>query len=131
MLINRKPRLIFMSEYHGIIVKESLKDESVLNKMKILGQKKGTEWTLLRVGVSENKIDEVIGSVQKSLATEPLRYYSHFYRDGKLIVVFPKKIFTLTPKRETWRPAIDYGKSIGIPEKELDFKPCRFEEETY
>jgi hypothetical protein len=29
-----------MGEYHGIIVKESLKDESVLNKMKILGQKK-------------------------------------------------------------------------------------------
>jgi hypothetical protein len=120
-----------MSEYHGIIVKESLKDESVLNKMKILGQKKGTKWTLLRVGVNENKIDEVVELVQKNLISEPMRYYSHFYRDGKLIVVFPKKIFHLTPKKETWRPAIDYGKSTGIPEKELDFKPCRFEEETY
>ena len=30
-----------MSEYHGIIIKESLKDQSILNKTKILGQKKG------------------------------------------------------------------------------------------
>jgi len=120
-----------MSEYHGIIVKESLKDQLVLNKIKILGRKKSAKWTLLRVSFNEDKIDEVVGLVQKSLITEPVRYYSHFYREGKLIVVFPEKIFTLTPKRETWRPAVDYGKSIGIPEKELDFKPCRFEEETY
>ena len=120
-----------MSEYHGIIIKESLKDQSVLDRTKILGQKKGIKWTLLRVGVNENKIDEVLGLVQKSLVTEPARYYAHFYREGKLIVVFPKKIFHLTPKRETWRPAVDYGKSVGVPEKELDFKPCRFEEETF
>jgi hypothetical protein len=120
-----------MSEYHGIIIKEGLKDLLVLNKMKILGQKRGIKWTLLRVGVNENKIDEVVGLVQKSLITEPTCYYSHFYREGKLIVVFPNEIFYLTPKRETWQPAIDYGKSVGVPEKELDFKPCRFEEETF
>lgn len=120
-----------MSEYHGIVIKESLKDQSVLNKTKILGRKKSVKWTLLRVSVNENKINEVVGLVQKSLVTEPARYYAHFYREGKLVVVFPKKIFFLTPKMETWRPAVDYGKSLGIPEKELDFKPCRFEEETF
>lgn len=119
-----------MSEYHGIIITEGLKGQSVLNKMKILGQKKGREWTLLRVGVSENKIDEVVGLVQKSLVTEPT-FYAHFYREEKLIVVFPKKVFYLTPNKETWKSAIDYGKSVGVPEKELDFKPCRFEEETF
>jgi hypothetical protein len=120
-----------MSEYHGIIIKEGLKDQLVLGNMKILGKKKGIKWTLLRVGLNENKIDEVVGLVQKSLVTEPARYYAHFYREGKLIVVFPKKIFYLTPEKETWRPAIDYGKSVGVPEDELDFKPCRFEEETF
>lgn len=119
-----------MSEYHGIIIKEGLKDQSVLNKMEILGQKKAREWTLLRVGVNENKIDEVVRLVQKSLVTEPT-YYAHFYQEEKLIVVFPKKIFYLTPNKETWKSATDYGKSLGVPEKELDFKPCRFEEETY
>jgi len=119
-----------MSEYHGIIVKEGLKDQSVLNKMKILGQKKGREWTLLRVSVHEDKLEEAIGLVQKSLITEPA-FYAHFYRQGKMIVVFPKKTFNLTPKKDTWKPAIDYGKSVGITEKELDFKPSRFEEETF
>jgi hypothetical protein len=120
-----------MSEYHGIIVKESLKDQLALNKMRILGQKKSTKWTLLRVSVNENEIDEIVGLFQKSLITESMRYYGHFYREGKLIVVFPKKIFYLTPERDTWRPATDYGKSIGIPERELDFKPCKFEQETF
>ena len=119
-----------MSEYHGIIIKEGLKDQSVLNLMKILGQKKGGELTLLRVGINENRIGEVVGSVQKNLVTEPT-FYAHFYLGGELIVVFPRKIFYLTPKKETWKSAIDYGKSVGVPEKELDFKPCRFEEETY
>jgi hypothetical protein len=119
-----------MSEYHGIIIKEGLKDQSVLNTMKILGQKKGRQWTLLRVSVNENKIDEVVGLVQKSLVTEPT-FYAHLYRERRLIVIFPKKIFYLTPKKETWKSAIDYGKSVGVTEKELDFKPCRFEEETF
>jgi hypothetical protein len=119
-----------MSEYHGIIVKEGLKNQSILNKLKILGKKKAGEWTLLRVGVGENRINEVIKLVQKNLVTEPA-YYAHFYRNQELIVVFPRKIFILTPNKEAWKPAVDYGKSLGIPEEELDFKPCRFEEETY
>ena len=107
-----------------------MKDQSVVTKMKILGQKKAGKWTLLRVCVDENKINEAIATVQKNLVTEPT-YYAHFYREGRLILVFPKKIFHATPEKETWKPAVDYGKSVGITGKELDFKPCRFEEETY
>jgi len=101
--------------------------------MKILGQKKSEKWTLLKVGVNENKIDKAVGLVQKNLLTEPTRtpYYAHFYRDEKLIVVFPEKIFHITPKKEAWLFAIEYGKSVGVPEEELDFEPCRFEQETY
>ena len=119
-----------MSEYHGIIIKESLKDQSILNEVKILGKKRAGQWTLLRVGVNEDIINKIIRLVQKCLVREPA-YYAHFYRREKLIVVFSGKIFYLTPNKETWKPAIDYGESLGIPEEELDFKPCRFEEETY
>jgi hypothetical protein len=119
-----------MSEYHGIIIKEGLRDQSILNKVKILGKKKAGECTLLRVGVGKNEINQIVKLVQKHLVTQPA-YYAHFYRNQELIVVFPRKIFILTPNKETWKPAVDYGKSVGIPEEELDFKPCRFEEETY
>jgi len=119
-----------MSEYHGIIIKEGLKDPSILNKVKVLGKRRAGEWTLLRVGVEEGEINEIVRLIQRHLVTEPT-YYAHFYREEELIVVFPRKIFYLTPKKESWKPAVDYGKSVGIPEEELDFKPCRFEEETY
>lgn len=119
-----------MSEYHGIVIEEGLKDPSILNKVKILGKKGVGEWTLLRVGVEESEINKVIRLIQKYLVTEPA-YYAHFYRKEELVAVFPRKIFYLTPSKETWKPAVDYGKSVGIPEEELDFKPCRFEEEIY
>jgi phosphoribosylformylglycinamidine (FGAM) synthase PurS component len=83
---------MLMSEYHGIIIKEGLKDHSILGQMKILGMKRTGEWTLLRVEVSENKIDEVVKIVRRNLLTNPV-YYAHFYRDEELIVVFPKKSF--------------------------------------
>lgn len=128
-VLNLGIHLRCMDGYHGIIIREGLKDPSILNKVKILGRKRTGDWTLLRVGVDRDEIDEVIRTVQKCLATKPA-YYAHFYRNEELIVVFPTKIFHLTLDKKTWKTAIDYGKSLGIPEEELDFKPCRFEEET-
>jgi hypothetical protein len=93
-----------MSEYHGIIVKEGLRDQSILSKMEILGMKRAGDWTLLRVGVRENRIDEVVGLVQMCLVSQPA-YYAHFYRREELIVVFPEKIFYLSPDGHTWKPA--------------------------
>lgn len=119
-----------MSEYHGIIIREGLRDRSILGQMKILGMKRTEEWTLLRVGVNKDKVNEIIKIVQKNLLTNPV-YYAHFYRNKELIVVFPRRIFHLTTNKETWKPAIEYGKCVGVPEDELDFKPCRSEEETY
>jgi hypothetical protein len=58
-----------MDEYHGIIVKEGLKDPSILSKMEILGEKRAGKWVPLRVGVGECKIGEVIGLLQKCLET--------------------------------------------------------------
>jgi len=119
-----------MSSYHGIIIKEGLKDPSMLNEMKILGRKSTTIGTLLRVEVEEDRIHATVKLVQMNLLKEPV-YYAHFYRDQELIVIFPEKVFHLTPDKETWKAAIEYGKSVGVPVEELDFKPCRFEDETY
>lgn len=121
-----------MNEYHGIIVEEGLKDKSILNKMSKLGKRidDDADFILIRVEVGEEKIEEIIKLVQKNLVTTPV-YYAHFYRDEELIVIFPEKIFRITPNNETWRETIEYGKSVGVPEKQLDFRPCRFENETY
>jgi hypothetical protein len=120
------------SEYHGIIIKESLKDQFILRTMKILGKKASGPWTFLRIGAEGGKIDEVLKLVKENLLTEnSVPYYAHFYRDKELIVVFPEKIFYVKPDRESWGPVVSYEVSRGIPQDEMDMKPCRLEDETY
>ncbi len=103
-----------------------------MGKMEILGIKRTGNWTLLRVGIGETRLRRLLGVVQRNLLTErSVPYYAHFYREGELIVVFPERTFHLKPDKSTWEPVVSYGRSMGIPEDELTFKPCKFEDETY
>ena len=119
-------------DYHGILVQEGLREPSVLSAITILGRKTGTEWHLLRVGVGAEHLTSTMEQVQKSLKVEGgVPFYAHFYRPGELIVVFPDRVFHVTPDPDSWAPIIAHGKAHGIPPKQLDFAPCRFEDETY
>jgi hypothetical protein len=114
------------SEYHGIIVKEGVRDISIFQNIRVLSRQTGKDWTLMKVGVSPKGINKIISSAQTNLVIENgIPYYAHFYRDNELIVVFPSKVFRITPDRATW------GESLGIARKELDFRPCWVEDETY
>jgi len=116
--------------YRGILIREGLKNPSVLERLRVLGMKQAGEWLLVKVEVSEEEIKEVVKLVQNNLKRNPA-FYAHFYRYNELIVVFPERVFRMTPDKATWGLAIAYGQSVGIPLKELDFKPCRIEDETY
>ena len=119
-------------EYHGIVVEESLQDKGALKGLRILGRRKGRDWTLLRVGVERVALKPVVERIRRNLRVESgVPFYAHFYRPGELIVIFPDREFHLSPDRKTWDPAITYGKSVGIPPEQLDFAPCCFEDETY
>lgn len=48
-----------------------------------------------------------------------------------MIVVFPKRIFRISPDKTSRDDVISYGESVGIPRNELDFSPCRIRDETY
>jgi hypothetical protein len=118
--------------YHGIIVEESLRDRSVLDSVAILGRKRGRDWNLLRVAVERSELSATIGLVQRNLKlVDGVPFYAHFYRPGELIVMFPDRVFRVTPEKDTWGPPVTYARSVGIPETQLDFFPCRFEDETY
>ena len=119
-------------DFHGIIVKESLENKSLLDEVEILGTQKGRDWELIRVGLNNSKREEFIKSVRRNLKSEGgVPFYAHFYSKDKLIIVFPGKMFEVTPNRNTWKAVIDYGLSQGIPIEQLDFFPCRFQDETY
>lgn len=46
----------------------------------------------------------------------------HFWQDRDVIVVFRDKMFEVNfDDKETWKDAVAYGLSVGVPEEQLDF----------
>ena len=66
--------------------------------------------------------EEQIKSLGKYFNDGP--WYMHFWipRQDSAIVVFKDKIFEINlSDKFTWGKAVSYGKSINIPEEQLDF----------
>ncbi len=104
--------------YKGVIIENSLKDKRVLDKIKIEHTHQSGDRIIHDVSVNEAQISEIA----TYLVDGP--WYIHFWEPGKdtVRVVFKDKVFTIQHKDETtWADAIAYGKSIGIPEDQLDF----------
>ncbi len=104
--------------YKGTIVENSLVDKNVLNKVEIIKTWKDEDWVLHDVLVKEAQLEEL----GKSLSDGP--WYMNFWiPDGDdMKVVYKNKIFDLKMSdKSTWVEAMEYGRSIGIPEEQLDF----------
>ena len=120
------------ARYHGIFVQEGLSDPAILRDLMVVGRKQGANWTLLRVEVGGEDFWSLVAKIQSSLKVDGgIPYYAHFYRPGELVVIFPKRVFRIAPETRTWGPAVEYGRSKGIPPAELDFAPCRYEDESF
>jgi len=114
--------------WHGILIDEAF-PEGFLSSLKVIGKKKSDDWILLKIEVPDSSVEKSVQEIQKHMKDE---FYSHLYsKDGKLIVIFKKKAIRIESDKSTWEEAVEYGKSIDIPEEQLDFYPCRFEDETY
>lgn len=104
--------------YKGTIVENSLADKSILSKVQIIKTWQDEDWVLHDVMAEENQLEEL----GKSLSDGP--WYMNFWitNDDYMKVIYKNKIFDLKiSDKSTWSEAIKYGKSIGIPEEQLDF----------
>lgn len=102
----------------GTIIENSLKVKSILSKVKIQDTHHSGNWILHDVLVEESLISEL----SKSLADGP--WYIHLWEQGKddVKVIFKNKIFDIKfSDKSTWTDTVAYGKSIGIPDEQLDF----------
>lgn len=118
--------------YHGIVIPEGFNDPSLVDSFKLFAKKRSNNngWALCGISVHESEVNEVIHSIQNQLrADEP--WYAHLYNDEELIVIFKQKIFRVTPHQSSWKPVIEYGRTIGIPDEQLDFWPNRFQDEIH
>lgn len=104
--------------YKGTIVENSLIDKKILEKVKIEKSYQSGDWALDDVLVDESQILELA----KSLADGP--WYIHLWQPGKdeVKVIFKNRVFDIKfSDKSTWAEAVAYGKSIGIPDEQLDF----------
>lgn len=113
--------LLDMKEYKGIIVEESLGDNRVLNKLDIVkfeitGEENASDrWHLCTVNVSENEII-FLSKIIKN------KWYMHFWKGRKVKAIFKNKVFDFDfDDKASWKEAVDYGLSLGIPKEQLDF----------
>jgi hypothetical protein len=122
-----------MLTWHGIIVDKSLNDEGMIDDFKILGQKVADDdpkdiWTLYKVEVKAHFIEDMIKRLQKNMKEG---WYAHFYKNKDMIVIFNDKIFRVTPDPESWKQILLYAKNKHLPKEQLDFFPCKEEDETF
>lgn len=104
--------------FKGTIIENSLNDSSILQSLKIEKTWQDGSWTLHNVLVDE----ETALKIGSHLADGP--WYIHFWKTGddNVLVVFKDKNFWIKySDNSTWSEAVAYGKSIGIPEEQLDF----------
>lgn len=115
--------------YHAIVIEESLKDKSILDKYSILRTKVSERWHLHVIEVENPSV--FIEDIQNEMVTS-LPYYFHLYDDkNDLKVAFKEKSFDLDSKdKTTWIEAQKYGgNKLHIPFDELDFSPNNFSSE--
>ena len=108
--------------YYGVIVEEALDDNSLINniiidKVHITDhESRQDRWHMYQVKVSLDKINELAEHVIDD-------WYIHFWNGSNIIALFGwnKQFHFNYDKKETWNEVMEYGRSIGIPDEQLDF----------
>ena len=114
--------------WHGILVDVAF-DKAFLDGLKAIGRKEDDDWVIMKIELPDQGIGKAAKRIQDNMKDG---FYSHLYaEDGRLIIIFKNRMFDAEADRSTWKRAIEYGKSVGIPAEQLDFYPCKFEDETY
>jgi len=124
---------IFMN-FKGIIIKEGLKDLSVLDEVKIIETEVESvtdehktpwlnQWTMHTVEVPAEQIDSFAEKMSRALEDEH-NWYADFKNDSTHYIVFRGKVFVVDrSKQEEYEEVKRYGISLGIPDYQLDFSP--------
>jgi hypothetical protein len=105
--------------YKGTIIENSLADKKILQQVQIIRTYKTNDWILHDVIVAKDKVP----LLSKALDEGP--WYIHLWLEGSddIRVIFKNRTFWIKASDPlTWKDAIKYGKSISIPEEQLDFK---------
>jgi hypothetical protein len=116
--------MLMEKDYKGVIIEESLDEPLLINKLDIVefeitrgeNQDDPTQlWHLYTVNVSKEDIEGLSKQIKP-------KWYMHFWKGRDIVVVFRGRTFEFDyDDKPAWKPAVDYGRSLGIPEHQLNF----------
>ncbi len=122
-------------DYRGVIIKESLEDASLLEKVKIISTKveQVTEkhktpwikqWTLHTVEIPKGKAAGIAQKLSKALDPEHA-WYADYKTKKDHYIIFRDKIFHITDRTNKiqYDKAKRYGIRLGIPSYQVNFSP--------
>lgn len=106
------------AQYKGIIIEESLENRNILDEAKIIESKvsEDGEGHMYTVLVSPEYPERLAQNLKDGT------WYAHFWNGRNVIAVFKGKTVRFNfDDKSTWKEALEYGRSLGIPEEQLDF----------
>lgn len=108
--------------YKGTIIEESLVDARQLNDFRLRSLRITNEnemsarWHLYFVDATREDVEKLAKNLH------PKKWYAHFWNGDDVIVVYPGKTFAFKhSKPETWKDAVEYGRTLNIPDDQLTF----------
>ena len=116
--------------YHGILIDQEFINTQFPERFKVFSKKQDGSWKIYGIEIEESDFQNTVKEIQENMK-DGQPWYAHLYNDEELIVIFKDKFFKVKPHRSTWDEVFEYGKSINIPEKQLDFWPNRFQDERH
>ena len=106
-----------MSQFKGIVVEESLDSPLLVNKLHVVKVEVSLNpmWHTYTVNISRDEIHQL------SKHLKP-KWYAHFWKGNEVLAIFKDKFFEFKhDDKSTWKEAVEYGRSQGVPEAQLDF----------
>ncbi|MCH7732723.1 MAG: hypothetical protein IIB44_09440 [Candidatus Marinimicrobia bacterium] len=115
--------------FTGLLLKESLKDESILEIIQITKTEtwdvdnaadfQPKTWTAIYFEGDESQVAVITEKLSQAL--KPC-WYANVSTENDEYVVFPNKVFTYTKgDKQKITEAVKYGQSLGIPNHQLDW----------
>ena len=112
------------TEYMGVVVDRSLKNDNGFNGLNVISHRQVGSWGLMLVSVSDEEFTALVDTLQNSMINiQDGCWYAHFFRGAELVVVYQDRVFPVTVDPSTWTDAVKYGFEHGIPTEQLDFHP--------
>lgn len=116
--------MIFM--WRGVIIKESLKNEKILDKIKVVRtritglEEQGGKYHFLYFELKNENLEKFVAEAKNTIKN---KWYTHICKNNEMIVIFSGKIFRFKEtEKQKIEEARNYGLSIGIIKEQMPFE---------